>query len=233
MVTSYLLYLRISGQFHIIIGILCLFGFNLSETHHLYYLSAGFNDFWRRINIYWKDLMIKMIYYPVFLRLRKQFGMTAAIICATVAVFLGTWILHSYQWFWLRNAFPIAVNDGLFWGFLGVMVIINSFAEARSRSQLQKTLTFHGALTVAFKTVGFFALMCVLWSLWSSASPGEWLAIVSQAGRSGVGDFVMFGVLLAALVGVGVLLQFTLQRWGRVGSSGGRSWFVSSPARTG
>ena len=58
MVGTYLLYLRISGQFHLIIGILCLFGYNLPETHHLYYLASSFNDYWRRINIYWKDFMM-------------------------------------------------------------------------------------------------------------------------------------------------------------------------------
>ena len=30
----FLLYLRVSGQFHIIVGMLHLFGFNLAETHH-------------------------------------------------------------------------------------------------------------------------------------------------------------------------------------------------------
>ena len=35
-VSGFLLYLRISGQFHVIVGILRLFGFNLPETHHLY-----------------------------------------------------------------------------------------------------------------------------------------------------------------------------------------------------
>src|SRR5690606_21732301 len=64
MLTTYLLYLRISGQFHLIVGILCLFGFNLPETHHLYFLASSFNDYWRRINIYWKDFMMKIFYYP-------------------------------------------------------------------------------------------------------------------------------------------------------------------------
>ncbi len=56
--SSFLLYLRVSGLFHLIIGVLCLFGFNLPETHHRYYLASSFTDFWRRINIYWKDFMM-------------------------------------------------------------------------------------------------------------------------------------------------------------------------------
>jgi hypothetical protein len=169
MVTSYLLYLRISGQFHLIAGILCLFGYNLPETHHLYYFSSGFNVFWRRINIYWKDFMMKMVYYPAFVPLHKRFGMTVGILIATVTVFFGTWLLHSYQWFWLRGSFPIAATDVLFWGFLGLMVVINSMIEARGKKKKQTALTFVAALERSAKTVGFFALMCMLWSLWSSA----------------------------------------------------------------
>src|SRR3546814_1189803 len=55
LVTNFLLYLRISGDFHLITGMLHLFGFNLTPTHHHYCLSSSFTDFWRRINIYWRS----------------------------------------------------------------------------------------------------------------------------------------------------------------------------------
>ena len=70
MVSSYLLYLRVSGLFHVIVGILSLFGFNMPETHHLFFMASSFNDLWRRINIYWKDFVMKVVYYLVFMRLR-------------------------------------------------------------------------------------------------------------------------------------------------------------------
>jgi D-alanyl-lipoteichoic acid acyltransferase DltB (MBOAT superfamily) len=49
-VANFMLYLRISGTFHLITGMLHLFGFNLLETHKRYVLSSSFTDFWRRIN---------------------------------------------------------------------------------------------------------------------------------------------------------------------------------------
>ena len=58
-VFTYLLYLRVSGQFHIIVGMLHLFGYDLPETNHRYLLARSVNDFWRRVNIYWKDFMVK------------------------------------------------------------------------------------------------------------------------------------------------------------------------------
>ena len=64
MLGMFLLYLRVSGTFHLIVGLLHMFGFNLPETHHLYYLATSFTDFWRRINIYWKDFVMKLFFYP-------------------------------------------------------------------------------------------------------------------------------------------------------------------------
>jgi hypothetical protein len=59
------------GLFHIVIGMLYLFGFRLPETHNRYLLASSFTDFWRRINIYWKDFMQKVFYYPAVFRLKK------------------------------------------------------------------------------------------------------------------------------------------------------------------
>src|SRR5690606_21964848 len=40
--TNFALYFRISGLFHLIIGLLLLFGYNLPETHTSFYLSNSF-----------------------------------------------------------------------------------------------------------------------------------------------------------------------------------------------
>ena len=82
----FLLYLRVSGQFHLIVGMLHLFGFNLPETHHRYLLASSFTDFWRRINIYWKDFMLKLFFYPAYFRLRKLGRRRRALVVATLYV---------------------------------------------------------------------------------------------------------------------------------------------------
>jgi D-alanyl-lipoteichoic acid acyltransferase DltB (MBOAT superfamily) len=103
MLSTFLLYVRISGHFHLIVGMLHLFGFNLPETHHRYFLASSFTDFWRRINIYWKDFMLKVFYYPAYFRLRSL-GETKALVLATTVVFIATWFLHLVQWFWIRGS---------------------------------------------------------------------------------------------------------------------------------
>ena len=210
---TFLLYLRISGSFHIIVGLLHLFGFRLPETHHLYFLASSFTDFWRRINIYWKDFMMKLVYYPSFFRLRRH-GNRVALVVATIVVFIATWILHSYQWFWLRGGFPLTAQDGLFWGVLGVLVVATALREmrrGRGRSEGRR----RWSARLALRTVGTFSVICVLWSLWSAESVVEWLFIWRIAARADVADVF----LLAGLLATGLLVGgFRWSSWGLSGA---------------
>jgi hypothetical protein len=179
LIGNYLLYLRVSGQFHLIVGMLHLFGFRLPETHRFFFLASSFTDFWRRINIYWKDFMMKIVYYPAFFRLRRL-GTTPAVILSTIAVFFGTWLLHAYQWFWLLGGVLLTWPDMLFWGLLGVLLVANTMVEmraGRARSLQTTTWTARSLAIRSVKTVVFFATMSVLWSLWSAESVSEWLLL--------------------------------------------------------
>ncbi len=179
LVSNFLLYLRVSGQFHLVIGMLHLFGFNLPETNHHYCLSSSFTEFWRRINIYWKDFMMKVFYYPAYFRIRKL-GETRALVLATLFVFVVTWFLHSYQWFWLRNSFPIVWQDGAFWGILAALVVLNSLYEmkhGRRRTLGTARVAPRAAVVTALKTVATFAFIITLWSLWTADSLGGWLSL--------------------------------------------------------
>ncbi len=181
LVSNYALYLRISGHFHMIIGMLHLFGFHLPETNHLYFLASSFTDYWRRINIYWKDFMLKIFYYPSFFWFRR-FGQTTALILATLLVFAVTALLHSYQWFWIRGSFPLQLQDTMFWSILAVLVTANALYEAkkgRKRSLKGTTWSPRDLPVKALKTAGTFAIICVLWSLWTSSSVTEWLSLWS------------------------------------------------------
>ena len=194
---TFALYLRVSGQFHLITGLLYLFGFRLPETHHLYYLASSFTDFWRRINIYWKDYMMKLVYYPSFFRLRKR-GTTAGMVGATIVVFFATWILHSYQWFWLRGGFPMTTQDVLFWAILGALVVVGSLRELkRPRKRTLRAPPFW-SFPLALRTLGTFAAICFLWSLWSAESMMSWLMMWTAAGNAGPRDVLLVGGLITA-----------------------------------
>lgn len=181
LVSNFLLYLRISGDFHLITGMLHLFGFNLTPTHHLYCLASSFTDFWRRINIYWKDFMMKIFYYPLFFRLRR-YGEIPAIIAATMIVFILTWLLHSYQWFWLRGDFPITWQDGIFWMMLALLVVagaLREFKRGRQRTLGSVEERWNDKVRRGMRTVGIFVTICVLWSIWTSDSITQWAGLWS------------------------------------------------------
>jgi len=213
---TYLLYLKVSGLFHIIIGTLGLFGFNLPETYHRYLLASSVNDLWRRNNIYWKDLMMKVFYYPVFIRLRRRgLGMALAIALASVIVFVVTWALHSYQWFWLLGVFPLTIRDLLFWSVFGGLVVINSVwqLKAGKKGSLGKPVfSFRKALFHALKVMGMLILMMLLWSLWYSTSIAAWFGLAGQVGNSGPGDFALLGLIILALIAIGVAVQYANSR---------------------
>lgn len=173
-VLTYLLYLRVSGHFHIAIGMLHLFGYDLPETHRRYLLASSLTDFWRRINIYWKDFMVKLVYFPVYFHLRHS-GDTRAQVIATLLVFLVTWILHAYQWFWLRGEFALTLPDALFWAILGVLVTVNLLIE---RHRPRRSGPQRGWLQ-PLKVVATFSLIVLLWSLWNSPSVGEWWDLIT------------------------------------------------------
>lgn len=208
MAMTYALYLRVSGLFHLIMGILCLFGFNLPRTNNRYFLASSFTDLWRRINIYWKDFMMTVVFYPVFLGIRRG-RVEHRIVLATALVFLVTWFLHSYQWFWLEGVFPVTGRDIAFWGFLGIALAINSVWEARHGRQRNlapqaNVWSWTAALGTSARTIGVFSVMSVLWSLWNSESLLEWGYRVLRIQESTIRDWALFGGLVFLALGLGV-----------------------------
>ena len=182
-IATFLLYLKVSGQFHFIVGTLHLFGYRLPRTHRFFYLASSFTDLWRRINIYWKDFMMKVVYYPAFFRLRKR-GDTFALVTSTVIVFLTTWALHSWQWFWLLGEVLLSLPDIAFWSLLAVLLIASTLREAkkgRARRIGVHLPSLRESLRAAAGTVRTFTLIALMWSLWSAPTFGDWFAMWQRA----------------------------------------------------
>ncbi len=198
MTGTFLMYLRVSGQFHLIIGVLHLFGFHLTETHRLYYLASSFTDLWRRINLYWTDFMMKLVYYPSFFRLRR-FGQRPALLLSTAIVFVVTWALHGWQAFWLLGDPNFTLPDALFWGILAMLVLVTTLYEkGKPRAPVVRAWRLGRAVAVT----GTFLGMSVLWSLWSSDSVADWLGLFYAARETTRAELYGLGVLL--VVGMGI-----------------------------
>lgn len=213
LVANYALYLRISGYFHIITGLLHLFGFDLPRTHDRYFLAAGLSDIWRRINIYWKDFLNDHVFLPTFFALRRV-PRAASVVIAVAAVFATTWLLHSWQFFWLGGEFPLAARDAALWLAAGALVAVNSLWQYRAalrgrphEDRLTPAVAFRRSLQVA----GTFLLVSFFWACWTIPT---FPAVLAAAAKSELrpGDLAIpLGVLAAAVV-LGSAAQLAVAR---------------------
>ena len=207
LVAGYALYLKISGSFHIVVGLLHLFGFNLPLTNQNYFLAAGFTDYWRRINVYWKEFLQKIFFNPLYFRFNRSMPPSLALTAATLVAFLVTWALHSYQWFWIRGSFPIRAQDIVFWTVMGLLVLANvhyEFRYGRKRGLRRSEKLGRDDFLRALRAVATFATISVLWCIWSTESLGEFRLVMSRLAR--------FDLLAAAwlLAGIAILILLSL-----------------------
>lgn len=205
LVSNFMLYLRVSGLFHLVIGMLHLFGFRLPETHNRYLLASSFTDFWRRINIYWKDFMQKLFYYPAVFKLRKL-GTTKALVIATLYVFIMTWFLHAYQWFWLRGTMLLVWQDVLFWTILGVLVVFNSLYEikhGRKRTLGKQERSWKDIAKLVLKTYATFWFITVLWSFWTAEQLSDWFSLWGALKGPYKWEFLVFPLIALAVITIG------------------------------
>ena len=183
---AFLLYLRVSGSFHLAVGMLRLFGFHLPPTNHNYLLASNFTDHWRRINIYWKDFILKQFFNPLYFPLRKRVGERAAIVAATACAFFVTWLLHACQFFWIRGVFTVRPQDAVFWGFLGVIVCVNMLVElrhGRRRSLRKVKRTLGQDVRLGLATAGTLATILLAWTVWNAESVAELRLVLSKLGH--------------------------------------------------
>ncbi len=208
---NFLLYLRVSGQFHIIIGILHLFGFNLPESHHLYLLATSFTEFWRRINIYWKDFIQKIFFYPIIFKIKKLNEPTKLVL-ATLLSFFATWFLHVYQWFWLRGSFFINLPDILFWTILAILVLFNILGDTRkSRKKTIKPegLPIRELVARTLKATGMFLFMISLWYMWTSPTLEAWWSVlkITEYTVSGLLTLLGWSLIIPLIFGISIWVE--------------------------
>jgi hypothetical protein len=206
MATNYALYLQVSGQFHLIAGILHLFGFNLPRTHNLFFLASSFSDIWRRINIYWKDFMTKLFFYPAFFATRRRgANLGPSIVAGVFCVFVATWLLHSWQTFWLLGRFPVTANDAFLWLGVGACVAVNALLDSTQRKRTAPK--WLAALGLSSRIVGMFTLVSLFWACWTK--PGFLYSIKGVLQRpEAVQGLLTMGVWISSAVAVGTVLAW-------------------------
>ena len=207
--TNYMLYLRVSGSFHLITGILHLFGFNLPRTHDNYFLASSFTDIWRRINIYWKVFLERQFFYPAFFRLRR-FGAQTALISSISIVFVVTWFMHSYQVFWLVGEFPVSLNEAALWLLAGVVVVVNTlvdFHSDRPKKKLNTTSVLFAAVRHSLQVVGVFISVSIFWACWTVPGFIQGLMLLISNSEIFWSDVWWLVSVVFIVITVGVIVQ--------------------------
>ena len=126
---------------------------------------------------------------------------------ATLVTFLATWLLHSWQWFWIRGKPLFNWKDFSFWMILGVLVLVTAIYETtrgRKRTLRPSRVTLRQRLILGLQAAGIFSLMCILWAYWSCQTWAEFQALIDAASRPTVREvmIVLSALLLICICGM-------------------------------
>lgn len=198
MLGSYLYILNIMGILWIGIGYLSILGFEMPPVFNYVFLIDSFRDIWRRINTYWRDFMAKIVYYPLYFKLRKK---TKYAILITALITLCTSAsLHGWQWFWLQGTIVIQGTALLFWTILGIVISINLTIQQKQEQDVDATnKARRNNLLRALRITGMLLFMSFMWSLWNSTTLSEWLHFLAYYTKGTVGDWGLIVGIIAAI----------------------------------
>lgn len=200
---TYLTTLRLSGILHFAVGVLCLFGFNLPDIFYNFYLASGFDDYWRRLNIYWKDFIVKVFYYPVFFKIRK-IGMVRATMITTIFIFIINWVLHNYQLFWITGTWTFKWTDFIFWMIFGALVTITTYLQLRNtKTKNNKSRT---PIVRTLKICLTFLTISIMWTFWQSPTVSGWIQFMSYGLQGSISSYLT----LAGIIIGGFVILYTL-----------------------
>jgi hypothetical protein len=194
--SGYLLIIHLTGLLWMALGFLGTLGIELTPIFNQVFLIGSFREIWRRVNIYWREFMMKIVYYPVYFRLRKkvkQATLIAALITLTCSA-----LLHGWQWFWIQGSIQLQSSTLLYWFILTSCIAI-SLARQEKESARKKQRDWKAVIPV----FGMYLFMSILWSLWSSRSISDWLEFITPFTNFHFRDLYM---ILGELVLVFVLL---------------------------
>lgn len=166
LILNFLLYIRISGSFHMIVGVLGLYGIDLPRVNNFYLFSTGFSDFWRRINIYFRDFVIKFIFHPCYFYLKK-YGHRKSFFTSIILVLFGSWFLHGAIYLFIFGKFRITVGESIFWIIWGLAIFISAYREEKYKPKKislgkEKKNVFYALF---FKITVFSFVLTFLWSI--------------------------------------------------------------------
>ena len=177
-VLKYLIVINLAGVLISGLGTLGLCGFELPPLFGNLLLATSFTEMWRKVNAYWREFMIRIFYYPLFLKLRKL-SMFLRIFIAINAAFIISWILHDYQLFWISGEWHPKLTGLMYWLLFGNFVAVNVYQEFFIGKPPLRNF-----ITRAFFAAGVFFTCAFLWLLWNSETISEFTYLIYSSFHS-------------------------------------------------
>ncbi len=201
---GYTLVLRMIGMLWIAVGLIGLYGYDLPPVFDQVFLAERISEIWRRINIYWRDFVTKVFYYPAYFRLRKK--TKQAVLLSTLFAFVATWFLHNWQWFWLRGDFHFSWNDLAYWLILGTLIAFAISREADNPARKKTAGSLRESFFTMLRITKMYLLMSVLWTLWNGSSIGDWLFLLGKITHDPLSlRWYVIGIVL--FIGIGTFVH--------------------------
>lgn len=201
---NYLLVFRLMGMLNISVGVLRIFGFKLPEIFNNIFIAISVSDFFRRLNIYWKEFLLNYFYYPIYFKYRKS-GMLRALGISAVITFLFNWFFHAYQWFWILGTSPIRWTDTIFWSAFSIIAVTEMLYQAKNKSTKKNELIH--LLLWPLKVMLTFTFISVIWSLWTSPNVSYWFQMVKNGFSNGDQNLIFISLMLFIVYGIGLIFK--------------------------
>lgn len=170
---------KATGIITLSVGFITAFGFNLPAPFGNFLLAHNFSDYWRKVNVYWRDFVIKIVYYPIYFAIRKK---TRYVFWVSIfSAFILSWFFHGYQRFWISGVFTNSINDILFWLILGLLVAFTTKQGGEAQKlpdehQREFVSIFRQAIGIVIVTI----VMLFLWFMWQSNNLTDFFFIIKK-----------------------------------------------------
>ncbi|MBK7667414.1 MAG: hypothetical protein IPJ32_08815 [Sphingobacteriaceae bacterium] len=129
---------KLVGVFIFSIGFLSMFDISLPSSFEFFPLASSFRDYWKYVNRFWRDFILKIIYYPLFFKLKKS-KFAGKGILLIVVTFMSSCFFHFYQLYWSTGYFKFKMTDVLYWLLLGFLVFYSGYRFEKSLKETPKT----------------------------------------------------------------------------------------------
>lgn len=207
-ISAYSFIFRLSGLFYLAFGFLQIFGFKFPPVFDHFYLASSFTDLWRKVNLYWRTFMMRVFYYPLVFKFKKHNPKTVLFV-STLIMFVFTWFLHSWQWYWIKGSFYLYATDMFFWGILGIVISIHAVVSYNEiNRKASKEIGIANNFVEAGKVVFMFFCMCFLWSLWTASSVYEFYYMVGFALTGSRSQYLVLIFSVLATVGIAGVIRY-------------------------